>query len=334
MMIREREQPAHTKREIRGCIDLGSSNFRLLVVDCSFPTAGLDRSVIEPASFNETKRYVGWGDDLVRTGAISPDKAARAERALGELLAAARAWGCARPVIVATNTPRESRNGSAVVSALEGAFGVPIRVLSQREEAELGYAGASYFRPRGERITLIDAGGTSTEVSWGSGTSMEGFAGIAVGTHRLSRFLTGARGARGASARLAADLEEAGLRAPDRGERVYPLPAFMRDSTMLMTGGTAVSLAVYLTYMDGGPSAFHEMQLITRADVALAGRRFEGVRRAGRERALPLEPERIKLFPAGLVLIEALLESARIEAFRVTARDLRWGVVLTGGISA
>jgi exopolyphosphatase/pppGpp-phosphohydrolase len=86
--------------------------------------------------------------------------------------------------------------------------------------------------------------------------------------------------------------------------------------------------------MNGLPGAFREMQLITRADVALAERRFEGLRRAGRERTVPLDPDRIGLFPAGLVLIAALLESGRIEAFRVTARDLRWGVVLTGGISA
>ncbi len=333
MMIREREQPSHTKKEIRGCIDLGSSNFRLLVVGGSFPAAVLDVSSFELVSFNETKRYVGWGDDLARTGIISPEKAARAERALGELLAAACAWGCARPVVVATNTLRETTNASAVVSALEGALGISIRVLPQRDEAALGYTGASFFRGRGEALTLIDAGGTSTEVSWGRGTSMEGFAGIQVGTHRVRRLLAGAPGARGVSVRLAADLEEAGIRALGRRERVYPLPAFTRDSTMLMTGGTAVSLAVFLRYMDGRPPAFQEMQLITRADVALAERRFEGLRRAGRERAAPLDPDRIGLFPAGLVLIEALLESARIEAFRVTARDLRWGVVLTGEIS-
>ena len=67
---------------------------------------------------------------------------------------------------------------------------------------------------------------------------------------------------------------------------------------------------------------------MTLDDLAFMRRRVSGLFRAGRERMLPLDPHRTKLLPAGSIVIEALLNALRIGMFRVTARDLRWGVVL------
>jgi exopolyphosphatase/guanosine-5'-triphosphate,3'-diphosphate pyrophosphatase len=321
-MIRESEQPSYTKREVRGCIDLGSSNFRLLVVEGAFPPPGRGSGSFELGSSAEEKRYVGWGDDLARAGCISPERQTRAAAALGELLGSARALACARPILVATNTLRESSNAGAVRAALERGLDVSIRVLTQREEAALTYAGASFFRGSDEAICLVDIGGTSTEIAWGRGTAMHGCAGLPLGTHRAHRLLRGAFAERRESLLLAAELEEAG---------VYRLPAFSGDPTILLTGGTAVSLAVFHRHMLGYPPSFEELHRLSSEDVALVRRRIGGLIRADRERFIPLDPHRRRLFPAGLVLIDALLRSSRVDVFRVTARDLRWGAVLTGG---
>jgi exopolyphosphatase/guanosine-5'-triphosphate,3'-diphosphate pyrophosphatase len=276
---------------------------------------------------------VGWGDDLAGSGSVSPEKADLAGRAIRDLLAAAEGWGCPRPALVATNTLRESINARALRSRLEGALGASITVLSQREEAELGYIGASFFRARDESVLLIDAGGTSTEISWGTGTSMAGCACLSLGTHRVRRLLERGSCARRVSALLAGSIEASVARGCAREGGVYPLPGFPRNSTMLMTGGTAVSLAVLHRRMRESASGFEEMRAIRREDLAFMARRLAGLYRAGRQRSLPLDPERVGLFPAGLALIEALVGSFGIETFRVTARDLRWGVVLTGGAS-
>ncbi len=316
-------------------MDLGSSNFRLLVLDGVFPdSACAEARALEIRSVREAKRYVGWGDDLAESGSVSQEKADRAAHAIRDLVAAAEAWGCPRPFFVATNTLRESINARAVKSRLEDTVGVTIRVLSQREEAELGYIGASFFRARDESVLLIDAGGTSTEASWGTGTSMAGFACFSIGTHRVRRLLARGSRARRVSALLAASIEALPPRdgAPAEGG-VYRLPGFPRDPTMLLTGGTAVSLAVLHRSMRGSAGDFEEMRPIAREELAFMARRLAGLYRAGRQRSLPLDPERIGLLPAGLALIEALVRSFGIEAFRVTARDLRWGVVLTGGAS-
>ncbi|MFA4949129.1 MAG: hypothetical protein WC674_11580 [Candidatus Krumholzibacteriia bacterium] len=333
-MIRDRERRSYRKNEIRGCVDLGSSNFRLLVLEGIFPdSVGEEAHVLEIRSVRETKRYVGWGDDLAGAGIVSSEKADLAGRAIRDLIAAAEGWGCPRPSLVATNTLRESINARALRSCLEATLGASIRVLSQREEAELGYIGASFFRPRDESVFLIDAGGTSTEISWGTGTSMDGYACLPLGTHRVRRLLDRGSRTRGVSALLDGSIENSVANGRAREGGVYPLPGFPRNSTMLMTGGTAVSLAMLHRRMRESASGFEEMRPIAREELAFMARRLAGLCRAGRQRSLPFDPERVGLFPAGLVLIDALIRSFGIEAFMVTARDLRWGSVLMGGAS-
>jgi exopolyphosphatase/guanosine-5'-triphosphate,3'-diphosphate pyrophosphatase len=315
-------------------VDLGSSNFRLLVVEGDFPGSTREEAgALEIHSAREAKRYVGWGDDLAGSGSISSEKERLAAGAIRDLLAAAHGWGCPRPALVATNTLRESRNADAVRTRLERATGAPIRVLSEREEAELGYVGASFFRPRAERVILVDAGGTSTEVSWGTGTSMAGCACIPLGTHRVRRLLARGTGARVVSALLSRSIGPSVPRLGALAGGVYPLPGTARGPTMLLTGGTAVSLAVLHRRVRESRDGFEEMHAILREDFELLERRVAGLCRAGRARTLPFEPDRIALFPAGLVLIDAVVRSLGIVRFIVTARDGRWGSVLTGGAS-
>jgi exopolyphosphatase/guanosine-5'-triphosphate,3'-diphosphate pyrophosphatase len=333
-MIRDAERRSYRKSEIRGCVDLGSSNFRLLVVEGVFPASVREEAgALEIRSAREAKRYVGWGDDLAGSGSVTSEKERLAAGAIRELLAAANGWGCPRPALVATNTLRESRNADAVRGRIERATGTAIRVLSEREEAELGYVGSSFFRPRAERVILVDAGGTSTEVSWGTGTTMAGCACLPLGTHRVRRLLARGTGARVVSALLSRSIVPRVPRLGAPASGVYPLPGAARDSTMLLTGGTAVSLAVLHRRVGGSPDGFEEMHAIPREDLELLERRVEGLCRAGRARTLPFDPERVALFPAGLVLIDAVVRSLGIDRFVVTARDGRWGSVLTGGAS-
>ncbi len=333
-MIRDSERRFDRKNEIRGCVDLGSSNFRLLVLEAVFPDSAIAPArALELRAIREEKRFVGWGDDLAASGRVSPEKIEAAVRALKELMAAAARWGCPRPAIVATNTLREAANAPRARERLEEAAGASIAVLRQREEAELGYIGASFFRPRDESVLLVDAGGTSTEISWGTGTSMTGYIGLPVGTHRVRRMLDRSFCVRRVSAALAERV--AASAAPGRrgAGGVYSLPGFPRNPTMLMTGGTAVSLAALRGPVEEPGPGFEEMRRIARGDLAFMTRRLAGLYRAGRERRLPFDPGRIALLPAGLALVDALVRSVRIESFMVTARDLRWGRLLTGGAS-
>ena len=164
---------------------------------------------------------------------------------------------------------------------------------------------------------------------------MDGFIGIAWGTHRVDSLLGRGRFLRNRQRLLARKLAESEL-APRlggsaAGRLVSRLSNRGENLTILVTGGTAVGLAVCIRYMRGLGAAFTEMEEISQDDLRFVMARLSGLFEAGSERKLPLGRERTDLLLPGLVLLSSLLDSAGICSFRVTARDLRWAVVIRGG---
>ncbi len=302
------------KRTIRGCIDLGSSYFRLLVV-CPGPSG-------EAEVLCDDKEYVGWGDSVARGGVIGESGIARAAHALERLLRAAERSGCEHPILAATNTMRSALNGDAAHSLLERLAGRPITVLSQRGEAALGFLGASSVVRGNGPVLLVDVGGTSTEIAWGSGGIMDGFEGLPLGAH-----IAGAMISRGYRNILTVPCYSAVRALEDSIGLHYTLPNKGQRPTILATGGTAVSLAVILRYMKEREPAFAEPTAVPAGMLEFVIRRLRGLFQAGFERRLPLEPERVRLLLPGLAFMASLLRAMRVSGFFVTGRDLRWGVV-------
>jgi exopolyphosphatase/pppGpp-phosphohydrolase len=305
------------KRIIRGCIDLGSSYFRLLVV-CLGPTGTAE-------VLCDDKEYVGWGGSVAEGGSIGENGIARAAHALENLLVAAERSGCEHPILAATNAMRSAMNGDAAHSSLERLIGRPITVLSQRGEAALGFLGASTVAQGNGPVLLVDVGGTSTEIAWGSGGIMEGFEGLPLGTH-----IAGAMMSRGCGNDLSVLHHSAFRKLEDSIAMHYTLPNNDQRPTILATGGTAVSLAVILRYMKERTPDFTERTPATAGMLELAVRRIRGLFRAGLQRRIPLEPERVRLLLPGLVLMTSLFRAMRVSGFLITARDLRWGAVTAG----
>ena len=330
-MIRKSPGASHRKREIRGCCDLGSSYFRLLVAEGEFPDAGrLETDRFRGCAVRDERRHIGWGEDLAGNGAIGSEARSRSLELARELVEISRCAGCSSPALVATNALREARNASAVAGEIERATGISVHVLSQREEASYGFTGAAFFARRRGELCLVDIGGTSTEVSWGRGVSMEGFAGLPVGTHHVLAALAARTGGEGGAARVAELLESYDASLPAPGTAVYALPAFAERPTMLVTGGTAVSIAMALRMMSGLAPAFEEAERMTLDDLDRVRMWLAGILREGEESSLPFDAGRARLLPAGVMLARSLLGALGAREFAVTARDLRWGVMLAG----
>jgi exopolyphosphatase/guanosine-5'-triphosphate,3'-diphosphate pyrophosphatase len=302
------------KKTIRGCIDLGSSYFRLLVVGHG-PSG-------EAELLCDDKEYVGWGGSVAEGGAIEESGIARAAHSLERLLRVAERSGCEHPILAATNTMRSAVNGDAAHSSLERLTGRPITLLSQRGEAALGFLGASTVVGGDEPVLLVDVGGTSTEIAWGSGGIMDGFEGLPLGTH-----IAGAMMSRGYRNTFPVPCYSAVRRLEDSIALHYTLPNKGQRPTILATGGTAVSLAVILCYMKEREPGFTERTAVPAGMLEFVVRRMRGLFYAGLERRIPLEPERVRLLLPGLVLMTSLLRTMRVSGFLITARDLRWGAV-------
>lgn len=297
--------------------------------------AGPDSST-SAGSFAEDRRYVGWGEELDRECEIGGDAIRAARAALGELVCRARDLGCEEPLVAGTNTLREARNSSVVTEILAESVSLPITVLSERGEASLGFSGACSGLVDPGPVLLLDPGGTSTEVAWGSDGVFEGSISVPCGTHRVAHIVGREAPFSGAWRRLRERLVSRFRSELGEGlARRYGDSHLSRDFekiNILATGGTAVSLAVCLRFMCDRTASFVELERMSREDVDFLARRLLSLYRTGRDRALPLDGSRRKLLLPGLILFEALLKALAISSFRVTSRDLRWGIVLSGGL--
>jgi exopolyphosphatase/guanosine-5'-triphosphate,3'-diphosphate pyrophosphatase len=139
-------------------LDLGTNNCRLLVG----APAGDGFRVLDSFS-----RIVRLGEGLHQSGRLSQTAMDRAMAAL---------HGCAarlarRPVrrlrAIATEACRRAANGEEFLARVRLETGLPIGVISGREEAELAVEScAPLLRRAGRRALLFDIGGGSTELAW------------------------------------------------------------------------------------------------------------------------------------------------------------------------
>ena len=138
-----------------GVVDLGSNSVRLVVYEghCRNPVG----------IFNE-KAVLRLGRGLSATGRLNEDGMAQAFTVMHRYNAVARAMGATPFEVLATAAVRDARNGPDFVAALTSRLpGVPIRILSGTQEAELSAEGVLCGIPTARGI-LADIGGGSLEV--------------------------------------------------------------------------------------------------------------------------------------------------------------------------
>jgi len=156
-------------------IDIGTNTIRLLVV-----RAG-DTPHLELHSGMTITRL---GQDLDRTGTLSPDAQERSLTALQECAEIIQRHHVDHTAAVGTSALRRAANAAAFIAAAKVRAGIDIRVISAEEEARLTLLGVRRALARGSTgddgplasALVIDIGGGSTELvmtSKGDVRSME-----------------------------------------------------------------------------------------------------------------------------------------------------------------
>lgn len=135
-------------------IDIGSNSVRLVVYE------GVARS--PTVLFNE-KMMAGLGRGIVATGRLDKEAVIRAVEELRRFRALAFQAGAVSLHVIATAAVREAENGMDFVARAEEILGVPIEVLSGKEEAAYSAQGviSAFYRPKG---VVGDLGGGSLEL--------------------------------------------------------------------------------------------------------------------------------------------------------------------------
>ncbi len=140
-------------------IDIGTNTVLMLVAegDARAPRVLAERAVI-----------TRLGQDVDRTRQLAPEAVARTLACLAGYAETLSRLGVDRVAVVGTSAMRDPAGGDAFVRAAERLLGVAPRVIGGREEAELGFAGATAGLPLHGAVTVFDVGGGSTEIVRGT----------------------------------------------------------------------------------------------------------------------------------------------------------------------
>lgn len=286
-------------------VDLGSNTFHLLV-------ARIDQG--EPRAVERLKFRVGLAAGLLADGTLDAQHFAQACDAMRRI--ADRIGGIPRDHVraVGTSTLRSMRDPRALLDAAAGILGVPVRIVSGEEEAELIFAGATDTLPetRGERL-VIDIGGGSTELALGSGHRPRDCTSLALGCVPFSRTVL-------AAAQPRVGLEQALAQARERC-RDPGLDRFLGSRLEVVgTSGTIESLRDVERARGVGSEVLTLAGLRSLFDLLAAAPALP--------LAMPgLDPEREDVFPGGLVVMIALWERLGFGALHWTEGALQDGLI-------
>lgn len=280
--------------ERAGVIILGSNSTRMLVADIP----GLTRPVrgrVETRLFLGMDERQNMADDAIR----------RAAQSAGQLCSQAREEGAQRIFVLATSAARDARNTADLARAVQEACGCAPWILSGQMEARYAYLGAASAVP-GD-VGVIDIGGGSTEVVWGTGEDITYAHSFQLGAARLH-----AQHAIRTPQDIAPALE---LAAGALGAFPQPIP----DKWMLVggTGAALKDIALRLPAASPTPEEF----AFDRALVSEQLNHMASLTPEERLRVTGLPPGREHIFPTGLAVLLAVMDTLGIGQGTVTLRN-------------
>jgi exopolyphosphatase / guanosine-5'-triphosphate,3'-diphosphate pyrophosphatase len=281
-------------------VDIGSNTTRLLVAECA--GGGAVRELMNQ------RVYTRIGKSLDREKRLPADKVEEVAAVVERQVRHARELGAERVRVVATAAIRQAANREELVAAIDHAAGVPTEVLSDADEARLAFAGATRMlaAPTAGAIAVVDVGGGSTEIAIGTlDGGVEWSRSFRIGSGFLAdSYLR-------SDPPSAAELDAARKHAAGTFEGLRTPPA----ERAVACGGSAASLrrmaGAELTH-DALERAVRLLASAPRAEIA---ERFE------------LDPERVMLLPAGVLILDAVSTTLGLP-LKIGGGGLREGVVL------
>lgn len=297
------------RQGVVAAVDLGTNSFHMIVaaVEADGSLRILDR----------LREAVRLGEGINPRRELSEEARSRALASLERLGERLREVKARNVRAVGTNTLREARTDGDFHAACEHALGHPIEVVSGYEEARLVYLGVAYDLGFDDQPRLVvDIGGGSTEMIYGTGADPQAMESVHAGCVTLNAACFEGRALNRRTfdravvrARLEFEPVEAGFRNREWIEAVG-------------ASGTVRSVAEILATDWGTPPG-----VIPRDELfALRDRLVTAGELGATEHSL-LSTDRRKVFPAGLAILVALFESLGLERLEVSDGALREGLL-------
>jgi exopolyphosphatase/pppGpp-phosphohydrolase len=284
-----------TTPRLGAAVDVGSNSVHLLV-------ARITDSGLRP--LRDESVLLGLGDVVDRTGAIPEEAAEALVEALREYGLRAHGMGADVVSLVATEPLRRATNGASVCQRVLGEVGLPLHVLTERQEGELTYLGVTGGRPSARSLLVVDIGGGSSEVVLATIGEPLQVLSLPSGSARLSRGIV-------EHDPPTAEELDALLAAAHRLMEGLPRA---KPARAVFVGGTATNLA--------------RLAPLRRDGMALAYRTLGSLDAAALCRRYGVKLRRAFQLPAGAAMVDALMAHFHLDAAKVSQASLRDGAIV------
>ncbi len=163
-----------------GVLDVGSNTVHLLVVDAH--RGG------HPTPMSSTKASLRLAETIDESGKLTRRGADKLIATVDEFAKIAGSSGCAELMAFATSAVRDARNSDDVLSRVRTETGVDLQVLTGEDESRLTFlAVRRWYGWSAGRITNLDIGGGSLELSTGFDEAPQVALSLPLGAGRLTR---------------------------------------------------------------------------------------------------------------------------------------------------
>jgi exopolyphosphatase/guanosine-5'-triphosphate,3'-diphosphate pyrophosphatase len=288
-------------------VDLGSNSFRLEM-------GRLDRGQILRVQYFKEPVRLGAGLDEARN--LTTDAMERGWQSLARFSEQLSSFKPNQVRAAATQTLREARNRDAFLDRARDILGLPIDVISGREEARLIYQGVAHLLPQSDdKRLVVDIGGRSTELILGQGYQADVMESFRVGSVAWSlRYFP-----QGQFTASAFERAEVAAQAILDGA----LDTYTRDRWEVAYGSAGTISAVGDILLATGQTKGE----VTRDGIDWLRQQLLQARSADRLRLPALKDDRRPVIAGGLSVLQAVFSLLDIERMEPAGGGLRHGLL-------
>lgn len=305
---------------ISAAIDIGTVTCRLFIAQVN---GRIERELVRECCITNL------GIGVSQTGVLRPDAIERVVSCIADYKAlcdaVAREEGLdAIPITaVATSAARDAKNSDELVTKL-AECGVTLNIISGELEADLSFRGASSEFPD-ERIAVVDVGGGSTEVIFGTARDGVEFAhSFDIGCRRITEMF------------IQHDPPTVEELAAARAYLLESFSALLESQLeqhlvqrVVAVAGTATSVVSVDLAMETYDSARVHKTVVPDATLDAVLRLLAGMTEEERKGVVGLEPKRASVIVAGMLILQCVLQVLGHTSFTVSESDILQGIIMT-----
>lgn len=298
-----------------GVLDVGSNTVHLVAIDAR--TGG------HPTPMSDWKTSLRLVELLDKEGNIDERGIKKLTNSVAEATELSHTLGCKELISFATSAVRSAKNSDAVLNHVEKETGVRLEVLSGEEEARLTFlAVRRWYGWSAGRITNLDIGGGSLELSTGSDEEPDSAFSLDLGAGRLTHLWFDTDPPERKKINVLRDYIDAELQEPARMLRSH--------GQARLAVGTSKTFRTLARLTGAAPSAAgpHVTRTLTAPGLRQLIAFISRMTAADRAELEGISADRSHQIVAGALVAEASMRALGLEKLEICPWALREGVIL------